>query len=190
MGLPRDPAAFAIRPAVRDDIPAIAALHVASWRESYAGLIDQRLIDERTVEARRAQWSAILDGPQRRTLVAHDRSALFGFASALILATPCDGYDSYLQLLYLSATAKGRGIGGALLRAIAASLLDEGCRSMVLRVLRRNPARAFYERFGARLAPDGLTIDAGLFDDVIYAFPDLHAIAQRSPSPTHSRSPA
>ena len=61
---------------------------------------------------------------------------------------------------------------------------------MVLRVLRRNPARAFYERFGARLAPDGLTIDAGLFDDVIYAFPDLHAIAQRSPSPTHSRSPA
>jgi hypothetical protein len=42
--------------------------------------------------------------------------------------------------------------------------------------MRRNPARAFYERLGATLVPGGLTIDAGQFDDVVYAFSDLRML--------------
>jgi len=47
---------------------------------------------------------------------------------------------------------------------------------MVLRTLRLNPGRAFYERLGARLLPEGVNIDAGVFDDVAYAFDDLRRL--------------
>jgi hypothetical protein len=46
-----------------------------------------------------------------------------------------------------------------------------------LRVVRENlAARTFYERLGARLVPDGISVDAGLFDDVVYAFDNLGAL--------------
>jgi GNAT superfamily N-acetyltransferase len=172
-----DPRAFAIRPAVRDDIPAIAAVHVASWRDHYTGLIEQRLIDERTIGVRCAQWNAWIDETGRLTFVAAERSGpLLGFISALVLSPAHNGYDSYLQLLYLIAKAKGYGIGRALLATAAENLARAGCRTMALRVMRHNPARAFYERLGASLVPDDISPDAGQFDDVVYAFPDLRVL--------------
>jgi len=38
-------------------------------------------------------------------------------------------------------------------------------------------ARSFYEKLGARLVPEGIAHDAGMFDDVVYAFDDLRALS-------------
>lgn len=169
--------AILIREATAADIPAIAAVHVASWREHYHGIVDDRLIEERTVERRIATWSAALGEPRRLTFVAEDDGGtVIGFGSALVFAPPLDGFDSYLQTLYLVSSAKGRGTGRALLRVLAAALVARGCNTMALRVVRRNPARAFYEHLGARIAPAAITIDAELFDDVVYVFDDVKVL--------------
>lgn len=166
--------AILVREATANDIRAIAAVHVVSWHENYRGIVNDRLIEERTLESRVATWSAALGQPDRFT--EEKNGPVIGFASALAFAPPLDGFDSYLQMLYLVSSAKRRGTGRALLRVLAAALVAKGCNTMALRVLRKNPARAFYERLGARVAADGITIDAELFDDVVYVFDDVKAL--------------
>jgi ribosomal protein S18 acetylase RimI-like enzyme len=168
---------FRVRYATAQDIPSIARVHVDSWNQHYRGLLDDRLIDERTVEVRIAVWNKAFDETERLTYVAEGAGGrLLGFASAHILTPGQKRFDSYLQQLYLLSDAKGRGIGRALLRVLAAALIRRNCESMALRVLRQNPAHAFYERLGARPVPEGIENDEGFFDDVVYAFDDLKAL--------------
>jgi GNAT superfamily N-acetyltransferase len=166
-----------IRKAAAPDIAAIAAIHVDAWRTNYRGMIPDGAIDSRTVELRKAMWHRLLGEPRRVTLVACDGSgAVTGFASAFTLAEPHNGFDSFLQMLFVAEPLKGKGIGRALLAAIAEEMHSAGARGMALRTLRLNPARAFYERVGAELVPEGIDIDRGEFDDVVYGFRDLSSL--------------
>jgi GNAT superfamily N-acetyltransferase len=168
---------FRVRTATAADIPSIAEVHVASWKQHYRGLVDDRLIDERTVEQRIAVWNEALAEVDRLTFVAEGAGGgLLGFASAEILTPGQERFDSYLGQIYLLSEAKGQGIGRALLRSVAAVLIARNCKTMALRVLRLNTARAFHEHLGARLAPEGLPNEDGLFDDVVYAFDDLKTL--------------
>jgi GNAT superfamily N-acetyltransferase len=130
--------------------------------------------EKRPLSLREKQWKDSLAHPGGTTLVAcDDEGAILGFASAWALDRAQYSFDSYLGTLYLRPDVKRRGIGRALLSAIAAELLNRGARSLVLRTLRLNPARRFYERLGARLVSNGDAPDPGRFDDVVYAFDDL-----------------
>jgi GNAT superfamily N-acetyltransferase len=168
---------FRVRRATPADIPNIARLHVASWNDHYRGILDDTEIDKRTIEYRIDAWSETFEVPGQMTYVAEaNGSAMLGFASVIVMPTAPDGFDCYLGLLYLAADAKGRGIGRALLRTLAADLVRQNCKNMALRVLRANPSRAFYEHLGARLVSGGISNDAGLFDDVVYAFDDISTL--------------
>jgi GNAT superfamily N-acetyltransferase len=166
-----------IRPAVLDDVDAIARVHVASWHGAYRGIMPDELIDERTEDVRRTQWSSSLQQPDRTTLVACDENgAVVGFASATVRPRLEGRFQSYLQTLYLLPDAQGRGIGRELLRDLSVRLLEAGVRNMALRTLRLNRARSFYERLGARLVSEGISDDEGQFDDVVYAFDDISVL--------------
>lgn len=166
-----------IRHATRSDAGAIAAVHIASWEASYRGILPDEEFEKRPLQRRRQQWAECLKQPERITLVASDGNGeVKGFASAVLLEE--GDFHSYLQTLYLQPGVKGRGLGRALLAAISQELLSAGARNMVLRTLRLNPARGFYERLGARLIPEGMELEAGTFDDVVYAFDDLGRLAE------------
>ena len=79
------------------------------------------------------------------------------------------------QLILVKEAARS-GLGTRLLHALAEDLKARGKRTMSLRVLQNNPARVFYEKLGARLVPEGIEHDAGMFDDVVYAFDDVTAL--------------
>lgn len=171
--------AVTVRTAELHDTDAIAHVHVASWRGSYRGIMPDEIIDARSIDLRRAQWAKCIPMEDRITLVAGDEGgSVLGFASVLLLGGSNGGFQSYLQALYLLPEAQRRGIGRRLLRDLSARLHDAGIRNMALRTMRLGSARAFYEHVGARLAPEGITNDAGMFDDVVYAFDDLRALSQ------------
>ncbi len=76
----------------------------------------------------------------------------------------------YLEDLFVAERARGRGVGIALLREVAAIAVARECARMDWAVLHWNPARAFYEKIGAvhkqdwliyRLTGDALTTFAG-----------------------------
>jgi GNAT superfamily N-acetyltransferase len=54
----------------------------------------------------------------------------------------------YIEDLYVRETARGTGLGRALLAAVARLAIARGCRRLDLSVLHWNPARKFYERLG------------------------------------------
>ena len=75
--------ALRIRPATRADADAIAALHLASCRAAYEGLLPAEVLSSLRAEDRRRRWHVSLNDPQRRTLIAQDAEgalAVIGFA--------------------------------------------------------------------------------------------------------------
>ena len=57
-----------IRPAEIDDAPAIARVHVETWRWSYRGIVPEAYLDSTTVQNRAFVWAHLLArrGAERR----------------------------------------------------------------------------------------------------------------------------
>ena len=161
-----------------DDISAVARVQVEAWDAAYRGLIPDEVIDARTVELRTNQWSGAVADPRSLIFVACDSDGnVQGFASARVLVEPESGFQSYLQTLYVRPEFWRKGIGRQLLRAVCSHLSALGVRNVVLRTMRLGDAREFYDRLGARVVPEGIVREAGKFDDVVYAFDDVAAVA-------------
>jgi GNAT superfamily N-acetyltransferase len=80
--------------------------------------------------------------------------ALFFASYSTFLTEVC----LHLEDLFVRPAHRGRGIGLALLRAVAAVAVARGCPRLDWQVLDWNaPAIGFYERQGARVLPDWRT---------------------------------
>lgn len=172
---------YLIREATRADAKAIARVHVASWRETYRGLIADSIIDSRTIGRRTVQWARALGTPAQLTFVACVRKVVYGFASAQ-LQDPCGPPGrGYLQTLYVLRAAQGAGVGKALLGAMAHALFVHGCNSLTLHVLPNNcAARGFYEHLGARYVRDRVQIDDDAqWVDAVYEWTNLASLSGR-----------
>lgn len=142
-----------VRPARPDDAPAIAAVHVGSWAETYPGLVPgeflARMADAAARERRTAIWAQAIGLPGQPVYVAELAGEVVGFTSGGP-APQHPGFDAELYTLYSLRRVQGRGVGRALLLALARELHAGGARSMALWVLDVNPTRGWYVRQGAR----------------------------------------
>jgi ribosomal protein S18 acetylase RimI-like enzyme len=143
-----------IRLATERDIEAIAALHVASWKSAYRGIVPDEVLDRLTTEARVRDWTEWLATPDARTFVASERRSLVGFARVIPIAPGVDGDPDTgaISHLYVAPDSQRTGVGGALLTRALDDIRERGFERAVLWVLEKNyRARAFYERAGFRL---------------------------------------
>lgn len=133
----------------------MARVHVASWQETYRGLMPDEVLDDPGFVARREQqWTRALSDDRHaayRCAVVDRDGAVVGVA----MSGPPEGPDApsarHLYALYLRAAHHGSGAGTALLEAVLVP--DEGA---TLWVTDPNPrAQAFYRKHGFR--PDGST---------------------------------
>ncbi|MGU3329002.1 N-acetyltransferase family protein [Methylobacterium mesophilicum] len=187
--VPSMPEAVTVRPAVLDDAQAIAAIHVAAWRETYAGLLPAGMIAAQTVERRFAMWTRILGDPASGTAVevAEEGAGLVGFGSCGAQRSAelaADGFGGEVGAVYVLRSAQRRGTGTALMAALAARLNQAGHRAASLWVLSENlSARRFYERLG------GVAVGArkehredGSLVEVAYGWRDCAAIRRGAAS--------
>lgn len=155
-----------IRRARPSDAAAIGAVHVATWRSAYAGVLpdrylaglsplrhavgyEQAILDRRHAHAVFVAVASGADAPEDRA--PQDGGTVIGFASGGRARREGLG-DGEVETLYLLEDYRDRGIGRRLMRAMAAHLAAVGCRSAMLWVLRDNPSRWFYQRLGGRPA--------------------------------------
>ena len=171
-----------IRRGTVDDADALAAVHIASWRTTYPGIVDQQYIDSLTVEGRADAWRRRLSDDSQAAMdifVAElpDRG-IVGFASGGRIRQPEPGFDAELYAIYLLADVQRAGVGRQLVRAWAGSAIEHGFQSAVVRVLAANPACGFYEHLGARRIKEAqLPIGAKEYPEVWYAWADLNVLA-------------
>ncbi|MGK9230616.1 GNAT family N-acetyltransferase [Inquilinus limosus] len=170
-----------LRPAVPADAPALAALHVAVWRDTYRDLAPPEAAAALDVPRRQARWQAILADPAQIALVAEIDGALAGFGLAGPPGDPAFDDRAEVKYLYVGRGFARRGIGRRLLAALAAALATRGYAALGLGVVVGNdPAIAFYEAQGGRRI--GAYTDPGPLwrsDNLLYGWDDLAALAAR-----------
>jgi ribosomal protein S18 acetylase RimI-like enzyme len=146
--------ALRIRSARPADVPAVAALHVASWRDAYRDVLDARFLAGPIETALGAHWQAMLGGKRRpgAVILATAAREVAGFAAAWREGTNC-----HVDNLHVRPGMRNAGIGRALLGFAARRLETQGCTSADLWVFARNAgALRFYARLGAELGPEVL----------------------------------
>jgi GNAT superfamily N-acetyltransferase len=170
------PEAVESEPAIRQgrphDLERVAELKVGSWGDTYGALIppavlapfldlDHSLADLRAATAR----------PDAVFLVAEDgRGEVVGFALAYL----AEGPDPWLESLHVGRAHRGRGVGTALMRALAAHLESNGHRTLSLGVVRGNAdAGRLYSRLGATLVAVEPTAWAAGVEHEVYRWADL-----------------
>lgn len=171
-----------LRDATQTDGPAIAALHAASWRLTYRGLLSREYLDRDLDRDRNNLWQQRLSTPEpgQRIVLAEVRTQLAGFACAFGSADAELG--TMLDNLHVGYEFQRQGIGARLMNEIVRWCRNEvPGEGLFLWVLEGNAkARRFYEHLGAvRVgtdvwhAPDGNAIPS-----VCYAWTRLDPLMQ------------
>lgn len=157
---------IAVRRARPSDAASIGAVHVATWRSAYAGVLpddyltnlsvlrhaagyEQAIADRRNGHAVFVAVASGQDAPPGQE--AREGGVVVGFASGG-RARRAGIAQGEIETLYVLDDYRDRGVGRRLMRAMAAHLAAVGCRSAMLWVLEANPTRWFYERLGGRAA--------------------------------------
>jgi phosphoribosylanthranilate isomerase len=139
-----------LRRATPADAEALGLVHVAAWREAYQGQVPDDVLAGLDPRQRAAMWHGALSRGAGVHLAEHD-GAIVGFGASgpqRDTSLPCSGE---IRALYVLRTAQRRGVGRALMAAMARDLMTQGHASALLWVLEGNmPARRFYETLGGR----------------------------------------
>jgi L-amino acid N-acyltransferase YncA len=141
-----------IRDARPTDLPAIARVHVDSWRTTYAGLLPQSYLDALSYDTREARWQEVF-GPESHSflVVAEEQGDVLGFAGggAARQDTPeARAFAGELYAVYMQDGFQRRGAGQRLVVAVAEKLIEAGYTDMITWVLEESAACRFYERLG------------------------------------------
>lgn len=141
-----------IRRARVDDAPGIARLQIESYRTAYKSLLPQSYLDHFTQEEQEEDWrKVVLSNPEEILYVAASNAGdIIGFALGRVGSAGISSYDSELISMHVQANQQHKGVGRALIAALARELLHRRCGSLMLWVLQGNPAQGFYERLGGR----------------------------------------
>ncbi len=143
-----------MRAATRADAAAIARLHRENWLAAYRGIVPDDTLDAITEESRVAHWDGVLaarDGTEFVFIADDDEGRLLGIASGGPELGGDPHYCGELYVLHVHPDAQGRGVGRALLRAVAERLAADGVTALLVWMLRENePARRFYAALGGQ----------------------------------------
>ena len=178
----------AIRHARPADAAGIAGVHVATWRDTYPGVLPARYLVGLSgrIEARR--WRARLGRPVPgcATFVADDpRVGVVGYATCGPSRRPLPvQIDGEVYEIYVDPYAQGRHLGRRLLAAMTDFLLVQRLDSACIRVLRDNPSRWFYRHLNGRLVLEETIRFAGAdLVQLTYVWPDLASLRRRVGDP-------
>ena len=134
-------------------------MHVASWRETYAGILPDEMLSSLSVEERAAMWDQILRQPTTSSstavYLAQRGESIIGFGSCGPQRTGnliTQGYGGEFSAIYVLRAFQGKGFGTRLLGTMSVDLVGRGFRGAALWVLRENlRARRFYEYHGGQV---------------------------------------
>jgi GNAT superfamily N-acetyltransferase len=159
------------------DARAIAHVHVESWRTTYAGIVPAEYLTGLNEAERELSWRDWLTRDILVYVVERDGEVV-GFVCGGPIREPLPGCDAELFAIYLLDRAQGQGLGTALLRKLAQSLVAKGFRGIAVWVLERNPAVHFYEKLGAvRVGKKEIEIGGVMLREVAFGWADLADLA-------------
>jgi ribosomal protein S18 acetylase RimI-like enzyme len=131
-----------VRPASKNDFPAVAALLEELGRPKVLGMPDE--------PEHRARFAALIEAPDLFGLVAEVDGVIVGFIDVyLVPRLNFSSVQAWVPDLIVGEGTRGRGVGAALLREAEALAGERGAFALTLESANwRTRAHAFYVRQG------------------------------------------
>ncbi|HMW49608.1 MAG TPA: GNAT family N-acetyltransferase [Cellvibrionaceae bacterium] len=156
-----------IRPAQKNHAYAIAKLHTTSWQTHYTDALSTHYLHHLAPAEREALWLERMANPKpnQQVFIAEEHNELVGFACVFLDENR--EFGSYLDNLHVAAAHQGKGIGKALVQAVANSCVHAAQSEGLCLLVNQTNARAqnFYLNLGAVnaradtwAAPDGSAV--------------------------------
>ncbi|MFT8321236.1 MAG: GNAT family N-acetyltransferase [Bacillus sp. (in: firmicutes)] len=142
-----------IRKAIKEDAYSIAKVHVESWKQTYKGIISDKILSKLTVDKRAELWEKSLGDPENEVIVyvaENEKGCVIGFASGGINRSFENEFQGELHAIYLLNQYHGNKIGYNLFKNIIIELYNKDIKSLKVWVLTDNPSITFYEKLGGK----------------------------------------
>lgn len=131
-----------IRRATQSDLQDIVAIHVESWKDTYAHVLPAEFMVGKIDRVLARHWHEADIRDEDLVLVAEE-DALVGFAA--IWCRP----SAFIDNLHVKPSRRSQKLGSALMKAAADELVAKGHKTAYLWVFESNKrAIRFYERLG------------------------------------------
>ena len=131
-----------IRPATPSDFQAIAAIHIESWKDTYADALPAEFLNQKIDRDVIQHWSEVEVQNEDIILVAEE-NLVIGFIAVWCRPIP------FIDNLHVRPSLRSKKVGSALMRAVAKQLITQGQKTAYLWVFESNQkAIRFYERLG------------------------------------------
>jgi L-amino acid N-acyltransferase YncA len=139
-----------VRDATLGDVYRVAEIHIASWRDTYHGIVPQAFLDSMDLDERTQRWTRSFDRTTCKLIVAEIDAVIVGWCYfGVCRDTDVVVHTAELWAIYIDPLAKNQGIGSALWTAAKESLLDQGYLHSIVWVLKENErAIRFYSKMG------------------------------------------
>lgn len=170
-----------IRKANWEDCANLAKVQVDNYRLNYAGFLPQVYLQQFSYEEQEQDWKDwMITHPEDVLVIAEtENEEMVGYALGKAGLTNITTYDCELTALHVSPKWQKKGIGRQLVREVASEFVNSGCKSMMLWVIDKNPARIFYERLGGQIVGEK-TIKPGNdqlhFVEIAYGWKDISSL--------------
>jgi ribosomal protein S18 acetylase RimI-like enzyme len=163
-----------------DDAPAIARVHVASWRSTYRAVMPRDFLESLSEVGYAERWRRLIEEGSSRVYVVENDGEVVGFASGGRERAGETGYSGELYAIYILDDFQHRGRGRELVRAVVGGLRELGLEDMLIWVLRDNEAaRNFYERLGGvYVRQQPITIGSMTLEEVSYGWRRLDGFSR------------
>ncbi|PPA70765.1 GNAT family N-acetyltransferase [Jeotgalibacillus proteolyticus] len=140
-----------IREAIKEDALAISEVRIASWRTTYAGIVDPDFLEGMTPEKWAEAWAKGNKKEDSFTYVAREAGSVIGFViGGLERDKKYPDYPFEIYAIYLLQEHQGKGIGTKLIKRMADSLSGLGVGGVLIWALDENPCSSFYKKLGGQ----------------------------------------
>ncbi|WP_456275243.1 N-acetyltransferase family protein [Bacillus sp. AK128] len=163
-----------IRPATVEDAPAIAKVHVDSWKSTYKDIMSAEYLSNLSYGSREDLWKTVIPGGG--VFVAlNDSKEIVGFASGgKERSKEYAGYDGEVYAIYLLEHAQRKGIGRKLIQAVVQDLHKKQIYSMIIWVLEDNPSTLFYQALGGQIIDKmNIEMDGKILKEIAFGWKQI-----------------
>lgn len=168
-----------LRRAHKSDAPAIAKVHVDTWKSTYKGIVPDEYLSKLCYDKREQMWKETLSQPERNShvwVVTDADEKVIGFSSGGKNRDTLLPFDGEVYAIYLQQAEQKKGQGIKLFLESLEQLYRDGFYRMVLWVLEDNPTRQFYEAMGGRpVAEKWEEIGGKRLKEIAYGWDDIFA---------------
>lgn len=171
------------RPASPGDAPAIARVHVDSWRSTYRGIVPDSVLISLDYESRADSWRRGIEDTTSSQVVFVAESpdgTITGFVAAGPERTgDYPAYTGEIYAIYVADDWHGHGLGRALLNRAVNTLREQGHTSMLIWALTENPACAFYRHLGGTpIATQHVTMGHKTLEETAFGWENIAVLAE------------